>query len=184
MMTKCPAATFTKSGQCCGDRTHLHEDNKNGENSSGVLRSLTSPSAARGLDISLFLQPRRWPDWSLLPHSLPQTLSSSESSLSSWQWVIVMSATENNKMQSHCDHRGTLDHWTLALWLLYIRQHRHCSMKHSTTVQFLYVHVFKIYFCMGYPHVLFDVNRPDELKRWNYKENLSVLSLLVLSVIK
>ena len=96
---------------------------------------LTSPSAAQGLDISLFLQPRRWPDWSLLPHSLPQTLSSPESSLSSWQWVIVMSATENNKMQSHCDHRGTLDHWTPALWLLYIRQQTRCSMKHSTTVR-------------------------------------------------
>ena len=38
--------------------------------------------------------------------------------------IIVMSATENKKMQSHCEHRGggTLDHWTLALGLLYIRQ--------------------------------------------------------------
>ena len=38
--------------------------------------------------------------------------------------IIVMSATENNKMQSYCDQGegGTLDHWTLALRLLYIRQ--------------------------------------------------------------
>lgn len=138
MMTKCPAATFTKSGQCCGDRTqNIYMKTIKMVRTVGVFSGPSLASPSQGLDISLFLQPRRWPAWSLLPHSLPQTLSSPESSLSSWQWVIVMiivmSATENNKMQSHCDHRGTLDHWTPTLWLLYIRQQRRCSMRHSTT---------------------------------------------------
>ena len=124
MMTKCPAATFTKSGQCCGDRTqNIYMKTIKMVRTVGVFSGPSLASPSQGLDISLFLQPRRWPAWSLLPHSLPQTLSSPESSLSSWQWVIVMiivmSATENNKMQSHCDHRGTLDHWTPTLWLLY-----------------------------------------------------------------
>ena len=112
---------------------HLHEDNKNGENRSGVLRSCAHFPLR--LDISLFLQGD--PGWSRLPHSLPQTLSSSSSHHchhynESLSWSSLSAAQQRIIKCSHIvQSRGTLDHWTLALWLLYIRQHQ--AMKHSAT---------------------------------------------------